>query len=329
MNLLELSMGKSLVLLFHKEENGPLFEKIILALKRRYRLVSVHELELLITQKQDLKNICHISFDDGDISFYNVVFPVLKKHNVPVSLFISPDVISTNTNYWFQEVHDYDEKTVKQILSQQLNIPEDKLNHAPFKFIFKCLPIKKIENIIEIYQQQTQCSIKKPVNITLAQLKELAASDLVTLGAHTLKHPILKNENDADSRHEITASIKNLEALTGKPVTYFAFPNGIPVLDFGEREMNYLRENNITMAFSTELDNLSAEHNLLSMPRMGFARMGLDPSNPLIFLRLNLGKKWIDIKSVGRSTEKVVREKIMALLNHSVKLLVAAQAISL
>ena len=312
-------MRKALVLLFHKEENGRLFEKIILATKRRYRLVSLHELEHLIKQKQDLKNICHLSFDDGDISFYNVVFPLLKKHQVPVSLFISPDVITTNTNYWFQEVQDYDEKTVKQILSQQLNIPEGKLNHAPLKFIFKCLPIKKIENIIEIYQKQTQCRIKKPVNITLSQLKELAASDLVTIGAHTLKHPVLKNENDADSRQEITASIEKLEALTGKPVTYFAFPNGIPGLDFGEREMSYLRENNITLAFSAELDNLSAEHNLLSLPRMGFARMGLDPSNPLIFFRLNLGKRWIDIKSVGRLTEKVARERIMALLNHSMK----------
>lgn len=322
-------MGKSFVLLFHKEENGPLFEKIILALKRRYRLVSLEVLEQMITQKQELKNICHISFDDGDISFYNIVFPILKKHHVPVSLFISPDVISTNTNYWFQEVHDYDEKIVKKILSQQLNIPVGKINHAPFKFIFKCLPIKKIENIIEIYQEQTQCSTKKPVNITLSQLRELAASELVTLGAHTLKHPILKNETDADSRHEITASVKKLEALTGKPVTYFAFPNGIPGLDFGEREMNCLRENNITMAFSTELDNISAEHNLLSLPRMGFARMGLHPSNPLIFFRLNLGKNWIDVKSIGRSTEKEVREKIMALLNHSVKLVVAAQTISL
>src|SRR5690349_5631125 len=119
-------MGKSLVLVFHKESNGALFEKIIVALKTRYRLVCIHELEQLLNAKKELKDICHISFDDGHRSFYNVIFPVLQKHKVPASLFISPDVISTNTNYWFQEVHDYDEKTVKEILSTQLNISPEK-----------------------------------------------------------------------------------------------------------------------------------------------------------------------------------------------------------
>lgn len=320
-------MHKSFVLLFHKEENGRLFEKIIVALKRRYRLVSLQELEQMIRQKHDLKKICHISFDDGDSSFYNVVFPLLKKYQVPVSLFISPDVISTNSNYWFQEVCDYDERIVKQILSEQLNVPVAKINHASFKLIFKCLPIDKIEKIIKIYQQQTQCSSKKSINITLPQLMEIAASELVTVGAHTLKHPILKNEDDAGSRYEISASVKKLAALIGKPVTYFAFPHGLPGVDFGEREMNYLPENGITMAFSTELDNISAAHNLLSLPRMGFARMGLQPANPLIFFRLNLGKRWINIKSIGKVTEMMIREKLNAILNNTVKVLVAAHII--
>ncbi|MEO6542019.1 MAG: polysaccharide deacetylase family protein, partial [Ferruginibacter sp.] len=250
-------MGKSLVLVFHKESNGPLFEKIIVALKTRYRLVSIHELEQLLSEKKELKNVCHISFDDGHRSFYDVIFPILRKHHVPVSLFISPDVISTNSNYWFQEVHDYDEKIVKEILSTHLNISPGKISRTPFKMIFKTLSIQEIEKVMDIYQQQTKCGIKAPKNINLEQLQELALSDLVTIGAHSLKHPILKNENDADCNHEITASIKKLEMLTGKPVKYFAFPNGMPGLDYGEREINYLRDNNISMAFSTELDTLS------------------------------------------------------------------------
>ncbi|MEO6254010.1 MAG: polysaccharide deacetylase family protein [Ferruginibacter sp.] len=311
-------MGKSMVLVFHKENNGPLFEKIIVALKTRYRLVSIHELEQLLKEKKELKNVCHISFDDGDRSFYDVIFPVLKKHQVPVSLFISPDVISNNKNYWFQEVHDYDEKTIKEILSAQLNISPGKISKTPFKIIFKSLSIQVIEQVMELYQQKTNCGIKPSSNITLEQLQELTLSDLVTIGAHSLKHPILKNENDTDSKHEITASIKRLEVLTGKPVKYFAFPNGLPGLDYGEREINYLRDNNINMAFSTELDTLSAKNNLLNIPRMSFDRMGLHPSNPLIFLSLNLGKTWMIMKSIGKRSEKKNREKISRLLKSKI-----------
>lgn len=99
-------MAKSLVLVFHKEENGPLFEKTIIALRARYNLVSAAELENLLLNKKALKNICHISFDDGYESFYTLVFPILKKHKIPVSLFISPEVIISNKNYWFRKLMD-------------------------------------------------------------------------------------------------------------------------------------------------------------------------------------------------------------------------------
>lgn len=47
---------------------------------------------------------------------------------------------------------------------------------------------------------------------------------------------------------------------------------------------------------------------------MSFARMGLSPSNPLIYFRLSLGRKWIDIKSIGRESEKKIREQINLVL---------------
>jgi peptidoglycan/xylan/chitin deacetylase (PgdA/CDA1 family) len=307
-------MGKSLVLIFHKEENGPLFEKIIIALKAKYRLVSADELEELLLHKKELKNICHISFDDGEKSFYDINFPILKKHKVPVSLFVSPDIINTGGNYWFQEMEGYDEKTLKDILAKQLNIKIDQIRRFSSKSILKCLPLDKIMNVIELYQHQTKCGIKPSQNINSAQLKEMESSGLVTVGAHTVNHPILKNEDVESCHYEITESIKGLETLLGHRVKYFAYPNGGSGIDFGEREMKCLKENEISMAFSAELEHLSADANMLSIPRMGFARMGLPPSNPLVAFRLNVGKKWIDIKSISKPTEKEQRKKIETLL---------------
>jgi peptidoglycan/xylan/chitin deacetylase (PgdA/CDA1 family) len=308
-------MGKSIVLVFHKEENGQLFEKIILALKARYELVSLIRLEELLLDKKGIKNICHISFDDGEKSFYNIIFPILKKHQIPVSLFVSPYIINTNSNFWFQEMEGYDEKTIKNILSQLLNISFDKMEKYSSSSILKCLPFSKIKRVAELYRQQTNCGKKSPKNMNADQLREVEASGLVTIGAHTLNHPVLKNEDDYTSCYEITESVKRLEALLDHPIKYFAYPNGRPGIDFGEREMNYLSGNKITMAFSTELGHLNYESNLLSIPRMGFARMGLPPSNPLIAFRLYLGKRWINIKSIGKPSEKKVREQIGKLLN--------------
>jgi len=176
----------------------------------------------------------------------------------------------------------------------------------------KSLTYAEISGIIHTYRQETNCPEKMSLNISLDEVHEIENSGLVTIGAHTLNHPILKNEDDKSCSAEIAESIKQFEELLQHPVKYFAYPNGRPHIDFGEREIRCLKQNNISMCFSTELDTLSADTNMLSIPRMGFARMGLSPSNPLIYFRLSLGRKWIDIKSVGRQSEKTIREKINA-----------------
>lgn len=309
-------MVKSLVLVFHKEEDGPLFEKIIVALKARYKFVSAEELEDLLLNKKELQSICHISFDDGYKSFYTVIFPILQKHKIPVSLFISPEGIKLEKNFWFQEIEGYDEVLLKKILAERLSISCKPINKFSVISIFKCLPANTINDIVRHYQQLTGCGIKASQNININQLKEMSTSGLVTVGAHTISHTVLANENDSGSYYEIVESIKQLESILGKPVKYFAYPNGRLGFDFGQREISYLKENNIALAFSTELDNLSTHTNPLSIPRMGFARMGLSPSNPFIYFRLNTGKKWINIKAIGKPSEKDIRKRIKTLLGN-------------
>lgn len=305
-----------MVLYFHDEVDGTLFEKIILSLKARYQLVSAAELETILLQKADLKNICHITFDDGLRSFYDVVFPILKKHNVPVSLFLSPDIISFNTNFWFQEIEGYDSAIMQEIIAKQLKIDKQKIERFNHAAILKSFTYAEIDNIINTYQQHTDTQPKPSLNMNITEVLEVNASGLVTIGAHTLNHPILKNEDDESCKAEICQSIKKLAELLQHPVKYFAYPNGRPGIDFGEREINYLKENGISMSFSTEIDTLTLNTIMLSVPRMSFARMGLSPSNPLIYLRLNMGKKWFDIKSIGKPSEKVMREKIKAALDN-------------
>ena len=309
-------MSKSLVLNFHNVQDGVLFEKIILALKSRYQIVSLQQLNEMLVQGKAPKNICHISFDDGESSFYHVIFPVLKKHKVPVSLFVSADIIVNRKNFWFQEVKDYNDEVMKKLVIKKFQLPATAIEKFSFREIFKSLTINNIEALIADYQAQTKCNPTEPMNMTLSELLEVDASGLVTVGAHTLRHPILKNEDDQSSFTEITASIKMLQQILGHPVKYFAYPNGRPGIDFGNREQQYLRDNNIDLAFSTELDHLSPFVDLLRVPRMGFPRMGLYPAHPLIYFRLFLGKRWIDIKSITKPSEKKLRKQIALVFNH-------------
>jgi len=173
-------------------------------------------------------NHCHISFDDGDRTFYTTAFPLLKKHNVPVSLFLSPKITVNQENFWFQEIAGYDDDIVKGIISKELSVPLEKLKSENIFSIFKCLTMVQMQDIIRLYQQETDTSPKAFRNMNVDEVLEVDKSDLVTIGAHTLNHPILKNETDDECEKEISGSISGLEKLLGYEILYFAYPNGTP-----------------------------------------------------------------------------------------------------
>lgn len=69
-------------------------------------------------------------------------------------------------------------------------------------------------------------SIGRPRYMSKDQLKELSDSGHV-IAAHTWDHHNVKDYTDADWDKQFAAPKQKLEAITGKPVTYFAYPFGV------------------------------------------------------------------------------------------------------
>jgi peptidoglycan/xylan/chitin deacetylase (PgdA/CDA1 family) len=89
----------------------------------------------------------------------------------------------------------------------------------------------------------------------------------IEIGAHTVSHPILTSLSDASARHEIAEGKRQLEAILGKPVRYFAYPNGKHGMDFDERHVAMAREVGFDAAFSTALGAASSAHDPYALPR--------------------------------------------------------------
>lgn len=62
--------------------------------------------------------------------------------------------------------------------------------------------------------------------LTTAQLLELAADPLVTIGSHGTDHTRMGKASREKQLYELTVSKAKLEALLGKPCRYFAYPFG-------------------------------------------------------------------------------------------------------
>lgn len=256
---------------FHLVNDIVWFENIVCYLKSKYVFITTEVLYEFYQGRINLKNSCHITIDDGDKSFYDVIFPVLKKHNIPASIYVSPKICIEESNYWFQEVNGYNQLELKRIISDMSKIPLRFLIKYKTESILKTLQINQIQEILKMYRGKTHIPGKSFQNMTVHNLKEVDQSGLVTIGAHTINHPVLKNEDDDTSKYEINESVNELSSLLDREIKYFSYPNGIPGLDFSEREKSYLRKSGIQLAFSTESKNFSNLDDTLCIPRFGIS----------------------------------------------------------
>ena len=85
-------LSHNIIVHFHVVNDVKWLNNTILLLKHLYRIVPLSDVELFLTGGK-LKNACHLTFDDGDSSFYNNVFPLVKKYHIPVSIYVSPKIV--------------------------------------------------------------------------------------------------------------------------------------------------------------------------------------------------------------------------------------------
>lgn len=176
---------------FHAVNNSEWFENVIVYLKQKYDVVGIKQLYDHYYNGKTLRNACLITVDDGHLSSAEVIYPILKKHNVPAVFFVSPKIACRDgiTNFWFQEISGYDMDRLWQIGREFLNLKTPV--HTEW---IKEMNIDDIWKMIAYYQKFYHVSPKAPQNMTAEQIRQIDREGLVAIGAHTLTHPILANE---------------------------------------------------------------------------------------------------------------------------------------
>lgn len=239
---------KNVVLTFHNVTNALWFENVLRLLGFFFDFGTLDQLYARLNGAQPAKRrMCFITFDDGERSVYEVVFPILQRMNIPAAMFVSPLNITEGGAFWFQRMRELAPNEMEQM---------------------KCFPLCTILQHIE--ELDPMGTTNRNTNINLQMFDELKRSGLITFGAHTQHHPILANESDEVSYAEITDSIAGLEKLLNAPVKYFAYPNGSRT-DFTEREIQVLCANNIKMVFST-IPGYAANKDLFRIQRIGLSK---------------------------------------------------------
>lgn len=256
------------VINLHDVQSQKWLNSIFESLNKNYNIIRAEELENYYYNIGSLTNACHITFDDGHASFYNNALPLIKKHKIPVSIYVSPSITMQKKNFWFQEISGYRKEKLIEIVNRLIK-SDKKIRPLSIMTYFKTLQLDMIWEIIKIYQKETNTPPKPPMNMTIDQLKEVSDSGLVEIGAHTLNHPILKNEDLDFMTNEIECSIDYLSDILNSKIKYFAYPNGRYGVDFGDREIDALKNKGIKLAFSTDKEIISNQNSPFIIPRNG------------------------------------------------------------
>ena len=102
--------------------------------------------------------------------------------------------------------------------------------------------------------------------MTRDQVRELRRYSM-SIGGHTVTHPILAGLPIADARREIDEGRRDLEDTLGEKLRLFAYPNGKPQRDYDKSHVKLVRELGFEAAVSTAWGVSSRTTDRFQLPR--------------------------------------------------------------
>lgn len=213
---------------FHKPEPW-LFRSVIQSvLKKGYTVIPLKELESLIRKKENTGKKAIITFDDGSIETLELIRSI-EEFNIPVTMFIPTDPVKSGSFWWnFAEIKG-----------------QDKISGLSTVADFKTLPEEIFDQKVKLLKSNFTIS---RTCISEEELRRIAKLDLITIGAHTVSHPILENCSYERQEKELSESKETLGKWLRRPIEYFAYPNG----DYNQNTLMLLEKTGYKMAFTTK-----------------------------------------------------------------------------
>lgn len=218
------------------------FDEQLKVLKKTYTVISLEE---LIEDKKNNKlkeNSIAITFDDGYKDNYTVAYPILRKHKLPATFFISSAYIENQEEFWWDKLirliftdMKLPEKLELKIIDKYWDIQDSCDKKVRFDFfmnvwdsLLKAHPTIRKRALAEIstWSNHNKEVVLDHLPMTKAELIEMAQYPLISIGAHTNNHAALSYLDRHGQYKEIQDGKLWLEKVLNKPVTGFAYPNG-------------------------------------------------------------------------------------------------------
>ncbi|MES2018662.1 MAG: polysaccharide deacetylase family protein [Pseudomonadota bacterium] len=229
--------------------------------------------QLIASRRLPPRAVC-ITFDDGYRSVHDLALPILQQYKLPATVFVTSGFVGGG-NMWNDRIIE----AVQNLPAGQLDLREQGLGAYSLASLgdrqrtvallteaSKYLPPQARFDLIKRLEHMVGDHLDHGLMLTPEMVVNLDRAG-IEIGAHTISHPILTSLEDASSRLEIEGGKQELEAIIGKPVRLFAYPNGKVGKDFDERHTRMAREAGFAAAFTTKMGAVTGTQDLYALPR--------------------------------------------------------------
>jgi peptidoglycan/xylan/chitin deacetylase (PgdA/CDA1 family) len=205
------------------------------ALERQLRVVRlafpVVPLEDLATKKPGGRPRVALTFDDGLRSNVEVAYPILRKLGLSATFFVCPGLIDGGQWLWNHEARQrlltLDRNTLAE-LAGQVGAPQDVEAFVEWMKTLDISRRRQVEKEIRAATPGFAPTAAQRAEYDLAGWQELKRLDprVVTIGSHTMTHPILTSLTAEETDAEMRDSRAALEQHMEREVSIFCYPNG-------------------------------------------------------------------------------------------------------
>jgi len=154
-----------------------------------------------------------LTFDDGLRNNVEVAYPILHRLALPATFFVCPGLIDRAKWLW---THEMDRRLARLDPAARAELAQECGASA---------------DVVRRVREATPHFVPTPQEreaFDLADWRELQRLEpaLVTIGSHTLTHPVLPSIPAAELELEVRDSRRQLEDRLQRPVEFFAYPDG-------------------------------------------------------------------------------------------------------
>jgi peptidoglycan/xylan/chitin deacetylase (PgdA/CDA1 family) len=238
--------GEDLIFLCHTTPRrmADRLERQLRYLRRAFRIVPLTEFAASISapRKPGRGRRAAIIFDDGLRNNVVVAYPMLRALGVPATFFVCPGLIEERRWLWTHETRrrlQFAGRPLRQALAAELGAPPEV---EPLVQRMKEIDFPRRMRIETRLRQATVGFVPSEADreaFDLADWRELRSLDpsIVTVGSHSMTHPILPSLSAAEIEAELRDSRRVIEAKLARPAEFFSYPNG----DVDERTLAGVR----------------------------------------------------------------------------------------